>query len=228
MITDFLPFSLIDFPGKLSSVVYFAGCNLRCPYCHNPELVYPRDCVDRKKDFFSFLKSRKGLLEGVVLSGGEPTVGGDLLEVVNGIKDLGFSVKLDTNGTNPDVLSRLLSENLVDYVAMDVKCGISRYTDFLGFKGNPEKIIKSIEVLKNSSVDFEFRCTVGSFTKMEDLFEIAQLVKGAKIFVIQQYVKNGKELIPNNFKKLDREELKKKANFLREYVGKLLYRFYED
>ncbi len=229
MIVDFLPFSGIDFPEKISAVVFIKGCNLRCPYCHNPELVLKRDFREMEEEFFTFLKERKGLLEGVVFTGGEPTLSKNLPDYIFKVKEMGFCVKLDTNGTNPEMLKFLLKSNLVDYVAMDVKCKLKRYRDFLNFNGDIERIKASIEIIKSlENIRYEFRCTIGSFLSEDDLREICEMVRGCKKFVIQRYVKRDTELVKNNFKEYTAEELKEKTEFVKKYVGSVEYRFYES
>ncbi len=229
MIVDFLPFSAIDFPGLLSAVSFLSGCNLRCPFCHNPELVIGSDFEDKSEEFFYLLKERKNLLDGVVFTGGEPTLDKNLPELILKVKNLGFYVKLDTNGTNPDMLRFLIEKNIIDYIAMDVKCGLEKYRSFLGFKGDLDRILESIKIIKSvKNLKYEFRCTVGSFIEEKDIKEIARVVEGSKKFVIQRYIKKGKELLENDFKELTTYELIEKSKFLKNYVKNLEYRFYEN
>ena len=151
--------SLIDFPGKVSTVIFTQGCNFRCEFCHNPSLVLPEmfNHVIDDGEVLSFLESRKGLIDGVVLSGGEPTIQADLCQFIEKTKKMGFLIKLDTNGTNPDVLSDLYSKNLLDYVAMDIKHTLGKYSTIVGKNTDIQKIQQSISIIMNSGVDYEFR-----------------------------------------------------------------------
>jgi pyruvate formate lyase activating enzyme len=183
--------SLIDFPGKISTVVFTQGCNFRCEFCHNPSLVLPEmfDHVIDDGDVLSFLESRKGLIDGVVLSGGEPTIQVDLCQFIEKIKKMGFLVKLDTNGTNPDVLSDLYSKNLLDYVAMDIKHVLEKYSIIVGKNVDIQKIQQSISIIINSGVDYEFRTTiVPKFHSVDDIKQIVRLIDGANCFVFQEFV----------------------------------------
>jgi pyruvate formate lyase activating enzyme len=160
--------TLIDYPGKIGCTVFLTGCNFRCPWCQNPELVLPEKIKKSpkisEKDFFNFLEERKGFLEGVCITGGEPTIHKDLPNFIKKIKKLGFAVKLDTNGSNPRILKNLIKKKLIDYIAMDVKAPLK----------NPD-IKKSVEIIKNSSLDYEFRTTVvPTVHNKEDIIKIAR------------------------------------------------------
>ena len=151
--------SLLDFPKKIAAIVFTQGCNFRCGYCHNAELLdFSAEPKVKEEDFFDFLTKRKGKLDGVVITGGEPTVQSGLKEFILKIKDLGFEVKLDTNGTNPKVLSELLQ--IIDYVAMDIKAPFTKYGMIAGVNVNIENIRESINLIISSNVDYEFRTTV--------------------------------------------------------------------
>jgi pyruvate formate lyase activating enzyme len=152
--------SMIDFPGKISSVVFTGGCNFKCPYCHNPSLVDGSFETIPESSVFEYLKKRKGLIEGVVVTGGEPTLHKDLPFFCSRIKDLGFSVKLDTNGSKPDIIKKIVSTRSVDYIAMDVKAPLHNYyPDICKDKDVAEKIQSSIDVVIDSGIDYEFRVT---------------------------------------------------------------------
>jgi pyruvate formate lyase activating enzyme len=184
-------FTLIDYPEKISAVVFTMSCNFKCPFCHNPELVDPKKMKNQsvilEKDFFDFLKQRKGSLEGVCITGGEPTLQKDLSEFIRKIKNLGFSVKLDTNGSEPKILEKLIKENLVDYLAMDIKGPLEKYKEITRSKVNLEKIKKSAELVKNFP-DSEFRTTIlPVFHKKDDLIKIGEWLKGSKKFFLQQF-----------------------------------------
>ncbi|PID28806.1 MAG: anaerobic ribonucleoside-triphosphate reductase activating protein [Candidatus Cloacimonadota bacterium] len=183
-------FSMIDFPGKLSAVVFTQGCNFRCPYCHNPELVLPEKFTEplSEDEIFDFLQKRKNQLDAVVITGGEPTMHKSLPEFIKAVKAMGFLVKLDTNGTNPAMLEKLLAENLPDYVAMDIKAPLRKYKDVVKTEVNDKDIRKSIELLKNSSVEYEFRSTiVDSLFDKNDVSEIKTMIQGCGKYFIQNF-----------------------------------------
>jgi pyruvate formate lyase activating enzyme len=154
--------TLIDYPGKLGATVFLATCNFRCPWCYSSELVLPEKIKNQpqlsQKELFSFLKERQGLLEGIVICGGEPTLNKDLPDFIKKIKKLGFLIKLDTNGSNPKMLKNLIADNLIDYTAMDIKLAKEKYPKVL--KANIKNIEKSVEILKKSKIESEFRTTV--------------------------------------------------------------------
>ena len=182
-------FSLIDFPGRFSAIVFAQGCNFRCPFCHNPELVLPEKfgpCIP-EKEVFDFLKKRVGQLEGVVITGGEPTIQPNLESFIREIKELGFAVKLDTNGSNPQVLERLLS--WLDYVAMDIKGPPKKYPKISGAQVGIAAVRRSVGLIMSSDLDYEFRTTfVKPLLEVEDFQEIGLLVSGAKRFALQKFV----------------------------------------
>ena len=154
--------TLLDFPGRLAATVFFGGCNVRCPFCHNASLVLSPDRCEKisEDELLSFLESRKGKLSGVCITGGEPTLYKELKGFIKKIKDMGFAVKLDTNGTSPDLLSELISEGLVDYVAMDIKNSQKKYALTVGKEVDIEKIKRSVDILLSGKIDYEFRTTV--------------------------------------------------------------------
>ncbi|HHE76710.1 MAG TPA: anaerobic ribonucleoside-triphosphate reductase activating protein [Candidatus Parcubacteria bacterium] len=177
--------TLIDFPGKLACTVFLAGCNFRCPFCYSSELVLPEKIKKQprisEEDFFKFLEERKNLLEGCVLLGGEPTLNRDLPEFAKKIKSSGYQVKLDTNGSNPEMLQQMIDDGLIDYVSMDIKAPKEKYDLVAGVKVDLGAIEKSIAVLEKGKVDYEFRTTVvpGLLAK-EDIVEIAKWISGVK------------------------------------------------
>lgn len=186
-----LKFSLIDYPGKRSAVIFTQGCNLRCPYCHNPELVLPdlfRPSLPQE-EVLSFLAGRRGALEGVVITGGEPTLHHDLLDFLRDIRALGFLIKLDSNGTRPQVLRDVIDRELVDYLAMDVKSSLARYRDAVGVDVDLEAIRQSIAILKEGKVAYEFRTTAcRPVCQLEDLRAIRLLTDGAPCYRLQKFV----------------------------------------
>lgn len=183
--------SLIDYPGKISAIIFTQGCNFRCPYCHNPELIIESGTANKMavSDLLEFLKTRIGKLDGVVITGGEPTLHKGLIEFVKQIKDLGFLVKLDTNGTNPEMLKTLIDEKLVDYVAMDIKAPIETYKEIVCANVDTAKIIESIELVKLSGLGYEFRTTVvKSLLEPSDFEKIGEMIKGAEKYYLQKFV----------------------------------------
>lgn len=182
--------TFIDYPEKIACIVFTQGCNFRCGYCHNPELFENKEPVLSVPAFFEFLNKRKGKLDGVVITGGEPTLHGkDLIEFIKEVKSLGFLVKLDTNGTHPDVLQELLNKNLLDYIAMDIKAPLAKYKTITQTDIDTKIIKKSIDMIMNSGVDYEFRTTiVKSQLSVEDLRQIGELIQGAKRYYMQKFL----------------------------------------
>jgi len=183
-------FTLIDYPGKIACVAYTIGCNFRCPYCHNPELV--DETVQMRiteKEFFDFLGERTHILEGVVITGGEPTMHEDLPAVMERIKSLGYLVKLDTNGTNPVMLHQVVEAGIVDYVAMDIKSPLRKYSATVARPVDIEAIQSSIDFLLSSPVEYEFRTTVIKGMQLpEDIEEIGKEIKGARRYFLQKFI----------------------------------------
>lgn len=184
--------TLIDYPGRLAATVFLCGCSFRCPWCYSSELVLPEKIKKQpkisEKDFFKFLKERKKLIEGVVLCGGEPMTSKGLIPLIKKIKKMEFFVKLDTNGSEPEILKKLIDKKLVDYIAMDIKGPKKRYSEFAGVKVDVKKIQKSIDILKEEKVDYEFRSTlVPTLHKKEDVIEMAKWIRGAKKYYLQNF-----------------------------------------
>jgi len=188
-IGGFQKFSLIDYPGKISAVIFTQGCNFRCPYCHNPELLETKAGLINEKQVLDFLETRKRQLEAVVITGGEPTLQLDLIIFLEKVNKMGFLVKLDTNGTKPRIIKKALELNLVDYVAMDIKGPIGKYEEIAGVKVNTTDIVKSIKLIMEKALDYEFRTTITrEQLKKEDIKEIGRLINGAKKYRLQRYV----------------------------------------
>jgi len=182
-------FSLIDYPGKLSCVLFTRGCNFRCRYCHNPELVLPdKYCPVISEDkVMEFLKTRTDYLDGVVISGGEPTIQQDLVSFLGKLKHLGYLVKLDTNGSHPDVLKQVINLKLVNYIAMDVKAPLRQYRDTIAVPFDIEKIEESINILNNSEIKHEFRTTVVRHLCMyHDICKIVDMIGKNQKYSIQK------------------------------------------
>lgn len=183
-------FSLLDYDENVSVVLFSPACNFRCPFCHNGDSVLGNNHGIDFDEILDFLKSRVGLVDAVVISGGEPTLMPDVKIKIKKIRDLGFKIKLDTNGTNPGLLQELLKENLLDYIAMDIKNSEEKYPSTCGVKSVPmDKIKESISILKNSGIDYEFRTTlVAEYHSIEDMDKIGELIKGAKRLYLQKFV----------------------------------------
>jgi len=194
-IGGFQKFTLIDYPGKLSCIIFLSGCNFRCPFCYSTELVLPEKIKNHpklnKNNIIDYLRDRQGMLEGVVICGGEPTLNSDIEELCHDIKDLGYSIKLDTNGSNPDILKKLIENKLIDYIAMDIKAPLDpeRYKKAVGVNVDIETIKKSIELIKTSGIDYEFRTTIVSgIHSDEDIILIAESIAPAKRYFVQQFI----------------------------------------
>ena len=219
--------TFIDYPEKIACIVFTQGCNFRCGYCHNPELFENKEPVLSVPAFFEFLNKRKGKLDGVVITGGEPTLHNkDLIEFIKKVKSLGFLVKLDTNGTHPDVLQELLNENLLDYVAMDIKAPLAKYKEITRVDIDTDIIKKSIDIIMNSNVDYEFRTTiVKSQLSFEDLRQIGELIQGAKRYYLQKFLAT--KILDENLMtetSYSDEEFKNLRTILEEYVDFVDYR----
>ncbi len=201
--------SLIDYPGKISCVLFVSGCNFDCPYCHNPDLVQgcgqdEQGAALTEEEAYRFLEERRGFLEGVVISGGEPTLRDELPSVCRKIKDLGFPVKLDTNGSRPRVLRRLIREELVDYIAMDIKTDPERYGSLIARGVHPDVIRSSIRIIMESSIPNEFRTTcVKPMVDPDTIDNISHLIDGAKCYALQKF-SNVRVLHPEFFEKTPR------------------------
>ncbi len=221
-------FSMIDYPDKVACIVFTQGCNFRCPYCHNPELVKPEmfgESLD-EEEFFDFLKERVGKLDAVSITGGEPTLQYDLIEFIKKIRDLGFLIKLDTNGTNPDMLKEIIDQKLVSYLAMDIKAPFSKYEEITKMPVNIEKIKQSVEMIKNSGIDYEFRTTlVKNLLSPEDIVQIGRDIAGAKQYFLQKFVstKTVDEKVLNE-ETYSEEELENLKEQLKPFVAKCLSR----
>ena len=183
--------SLIDCPGKISSCIFTQGCNFRCPFCHNPELVWPHlfgPPLDNK-DVLFFLWRRRNQIESVVITGGEPTIQNGLVDFIIKVKEMGYYVKLDTNGSNPTVLGKLIEDNLIDYIAMDIKAPFEKYNSLCGIEVNLASIRESIEIIKSSSVSYEFRTTyVTSLLNEEDISKIRIFLGEKCSYKIQPFI----------------------------------------
>lgn len=251
-------FSILDYPGNISAIVFTQGCNFRCQFCYNPMLVWPiriaaakqasgtkevgklknnssLKCEENEKshsfvkesDFFQFLESRVNKLDGIVITGGEPTLQADLTEFISKIKKFGFKIKLDTNGTNPKILKKLIDGKLIDYIAMDIKGPEKKYGLITGVKPNFPKIKESIKLIIESSLPYEFRTTLapGLHTK-EDIKKMGNLIKGADKWFLQN-LKSDTNLINNELegiKAFSRKEMEEFRKAGASFVKKCLVR----
>ncbi len=218
--------TLLDYPGRIACTVFLNGCSFRCPFCHNFELVEgSAPPVMEEEAFFSFLSKRQGLLEGVAVSGGEPCLHPDLPEFLRKIRDLGFQVKLDTNGFHPEMLKEVLDSGLADYVAMDVKNSLSKYALTAGVPAlDPAPVLSSILLLKEGTVDYEFRTTVvREFHETGDFREIGEMISGARRYFLQSFT--DRETVPaEGLHPLSPEELEICAENAREFVSSVQIR----
>lgn len=200
--------TLLDYPGKLACTIFTGLCNLRCPFCHNASLIMGENTQLDWENVQEFLKSRVGILDGVCVTGGEPTLHNNLQKYLKEIKALGYLVKLDSNGTKPGVLKDLVADGLVDYIALDVKNSRSRYGETVGINNfKIELIEESIEFLLSNKIDYEFRTTVvKDFHRQEDIVEIATWIKGTKRYYLQSFV-DGPEVLQTGLSAYSKEEM---------------------
>lgn len=213
--------SLLDYPGKTACTVFTGGCNFRCPYCHNASLVVGLNEVEPidYDEFFAFLNKRKNILDGVCITGGEPLLQPDIEDFIREIKLLGYSVKLDTNGSFPDKLKHLIDEKLIDYVAMDIKNSPEKYSVTAGISEPVfSKINKSVELLLSNAVDYEFRTTVvKELHSKEDFVSVGEWIKGAKRYFIQSFIDSG-DILGGTFSAYSKSELEAIRDLMLSYV----------
>jgi pyruvate formate lyase activating enzyme len=221
-IKGFQKITLVDYPGKVGCTIFLGGCDFRCGFCHNRDLVLNYNLMPSipEKDIIDYLQEKREWIEGVVVSGGEPLLHKDLGGFLSKIKEMGYNIKIDTNGTNPDFLQRLINMGLLDFIAMDVKNSLDRYDETTGVRDEPEKIRRSINIIKESGVEHEFRTTVvrGLHTGGE-MKRIGLLIKGSR-FAIQNF-RPSKELLNAKFfdvKPFDAEELESFKKILEKYA----------
>ncbi len=184
-ISKFIKNSMIDFPRRIACVAFTNGCNWKCWYCQNSQLL--QETEDKTDELFEFLSQRKGWIDGVVICGGEPTIHNDLPQIIRKIKEMGFDVKLDTNGTNSTMLKELVEQKLIDYVAMDIKASFSKLSEITLNNTKFDEVEKSINFLLENKVEYEFRTTVTPDLTEQDILQIAKKIKGAKTYILQPY-----------------------------------------
>lgn len=222
-VTGIQKLTLLDYPGVVACTVFTAGCNFRCPFCHNAMLVLPEQIDDEcltDDEVFGFLQKRRGVLDGVAVTGGEPLLHADMSEFLARVKELGYKIKLDTNGSNPELLSEIIKNKLVDRVAMDIKNAPEEYAQTIGLKSfDIAPVERSKEMLLSGETDYEFRTTVvkGIHTK-ESLIGAAKWIEGAKEYYLQQFKDSGNLILPDGLSAYDEKQMHALADAVREYV----------
>ncbi len=217
-VNGLLKLTLLDFPGKCACTVFFSGCNFRCPFCHNASLVLGEGENISEEEFFKFLSKREGVLDGVCITGGEPLLQRDIEGFMRKIKNMGFAVKLDTNGTFPDKLKKLVGDGLVDYVAMDIKSSPDGYSRAAGCPVNFERVKESVDFLLSDAVDYEFRTTVARGAVLsEDMEGIGDLIKGAKRYFLQGFVDSG-DILGEGVGAYSKEEMETMLKIVKKHV----------
>jgi len=223
--------SLIDYPGKISCVIFLSGCNFDCPYCHNPELAKGRSLGSdflSENLIFDFLETHKGFLDGVVISGGEPTLQNGLISFCKKIRLMGYPVKLDTNGSRPEIISKLIDEGLINYIAMDIKTDPSHYTPLIKNNCSLDKILSSIRIIMESEIDYEFRTTcIKSLVDEETVEIISHLINGSKLYALQQFSKTDvlhPEVFKDNTDVYRDDELMQLKSVANQWVNKCIVR----
>jgi len=222
--------SLVDYEGKLACTLFTNGCNFKCSFCHNSSLVIDsyKNCEIEDEVIFDYLTKRKKQIDAVVITGGEPTLMENLESYIIKIKELGYLVKLDTNGTNPEVVKKLVKQNLIDYIAMDIKIGPSKYPLITGIKNlDAQKIKETATFIMESGIDYEFRTTlVKEFHELEDIKEMEYFMKGAKKIYLQCFADNG-NCIKQGLSKVEKNQALLYKEELEKFVDKVYLRNYE-
>ena len=220
-ILGFQKTTLLDYPHKLASTVFLGGCNFRCPFCHNAPIVTGQVVVPELslEEVYTQLKKRAGVIEGICITGGEPTLFPELPQFIDHIKDLGYSIKLDTNGSNPQMLEKLIMKHAIDYVAMDIKNSPEKYNLTAGCDVNLETISQSIDLLLHSNIPYEFRTTVvKELHDADDFIKIGQWIHGASQYYLQNFKDSEHLICPNHYTSYDRESMEAFLPLLTEHV----------
>jgi len=224
--------SLIDYPGKLSCVLFLSGCNFTCPYCHNPQLVNggfsKTGCLDEKV-FYEFLEGREDFIDGVVISGGEPTIHEELVALCKRIKMMGYPIKLDTNGSRPKAIKLIINEGLVDYIAMDIKTDPLSYPPAIVKNYDPSQTLESIETVMDSGIPYEFRTTcINPIVDEQNIKNIARTIRGAELYALQRFRNHNGVLNPRFFAKTGtghrKDELRKLKAIAEPWVKECIVR----
>lgn len=222
--------SLVDYDGFVAATVFTAKCNFRCGFCHNAALVLDYNNISEipENEILSYLKKRKGILEGLCITGGEPTLNADLPEFIKKVKDIGYSVKVDTNGTNPDMVKLLVREKLADYFAVDIKNDKDNYAEIIGFNTfDTSKVEKTVEFLLSGKTRYEFRTTlIAEYHKAENIKTIGEWIKGADKYFMQKF-KSGDNCISQNLSPVPTETAKEFAEIIRPFVKHVDLRGYD-
>lgn len=222
--------SLVDYDGKVCATLFAGGCNFKCPFCHNSPLVIDFNNLPTlsEEEIFSYLKKRQGILDGVCVSGGEPTLYKDLPEFIEKIKNLGYSVKLDTNGTNPELVKTLNQNGLVDYFAMDIKNDKAHYSDIIGVPNyDTKKVEATVDYFLSGAADYEFRTTlINEFHKKENIALIGDWIKGANKYFLQKFKDTG-SCIENGLSAVSDDAVKEFIEILKPSVKNVRVRGYE-
>ena len=202
--------TLLDFPSKVACTVFTGGCNFRCPFCHNASLVLSPNEIPSydTEDFFSYINKRKGILDGVCITGGEPLLNSDIIHFIERIKKTGLAVKLDTNGSMPEAIRSLVEAGVIDYIAMDIKNSRERYAETGGLPVFPKGVEQSVQYIMSCGVDYEFRTTlVKELHTVSDMENIGKWIAGAKRYFLQSYIDSGDILDNKNFSAHSKDEL---------------------
>ena len=213
--------SLVDYDGHICATIFLASCNFRCPFCHNSSLVLEVDKLEAysSDEIFDYLEKRKHVLDAVCITGGEPTLTSNLEAIIDKIKEMGYLVKLDSNGTKPDVLKHLIDTKKIDYIAMDIKSSYKNYCKVAGINNQllVDRVKESVELLKNSGIDYEFRTTlVKELHDVEDIYGIGEIIKGAKRFYFQKFTDHG-YCIEKDFHEVDVDLANKYLEIIKKY-----------
>lgn len=221
--------TLLDFPGRVACTVFTGGCNLRCPFCHNASLVLnPREGENKEEEVLSYLAGRRGILEGVCITGGEPLLQPDLSDFVKKVKNMGFSVKLDTNGSDPDALAALLAKGEIDYIAMDIKSAPDSYEKAVGRSFPTERFFRSAEIIRKSGIPYEFRTTlVKGIHEVRDMEGIGRWLAGEERYFLQGFVDSG-NLIGGGFSAFSPDETMEFLQVIRRYIPSAKLRGQEE
>ncbi len=223
--------TLLDFPGLVACTIFLGGCNFSCPYCHNSELIHlnKNQIIYSESDVLNFLMKRQGILEGVCITGGEPTLSPTLPAFIKKVKALGFQVKLDTNGSNPDMLKHLVNENIIDYIAMDIKNSIVNYAKTIGgLSASLDNIISSINYIKSLNIPYEFRTTlVAELHTEEDIISIGRLLEGNSRFYLQNY-KDSEQVLHRVYSPVSTKQAEYYLSLLKPYVPNSTLRGIDD